>query len=456
MGRNMRAVGIIRVSKVAGREGDSFASPALQSERINAICAANGWKLVEPPLPELDVSGGKTLAKRPGLSRALYLIEAGKADIMVAAYFDRLFRSLSTQQEVVDRVEQADGQVFSVDMGQVSNATAGQWLTGTLIGTVSEYYRRQTGEKLREAAVRAALRGVYSGPIPLGYVKAADGHLEPDPKLGPVVAEMFSRRADGASLRELCELLREHGVERWPSPVSNLLRSRIYLGEVTYGETVTVGAHPAIVKPDVWRRAQLRHGRAGRKPATARLLTQMGVLRCSGCGRSLSLASSNGMGAAPRYRCLSGGSKSFCAAPVTIKAQVADDAVAQAVRARAAGIRGRGNTADDIQSKIAALDAAQEALDGTLATFQAAGLLAEPKAVARLTELRESRDAKQAGVDLHADADDVLIGADRDWDDLNLDEQRALVAAIVASATVLPNMDRWGDQSARLKFAFKA
>ena len=437
----MRAVGIIRVSKVAGREGDSFASPSVQRGRIEAICETNGWELVDV-LEELDVSGGKSLAKRPGLSIALQLIEARKAEIVVAAYFDRLFRSLSTQGEVVDRVERAGGQVYAVDMGGVSNATAGQWLTGTLIGAISEYYRRQTGEKLREAAVRAATRGVYAGKIPLGYVKGDDGRLEVDPELGPVVTDLFARRTEGASLRELCEILREHGVERWPGPVSKMLRSRIYLGEVTYGETVTTGAHPALVSSEVWRRAQLQHGTAGRKPSDVRLLNRTGVLRCSGCGRTLVLASSNGMGAAPRYRCLSSGSRSFCPSPVTINAAVAEDAVAEATRARVAGIKGRGNAGADGKARQAALRAAQEALDGTLATFQAAGLTAEPGAVERLSEMRRLRDEAQAEVDRYSDTADVVITADADWHLLTLDEQQTIVRAVISSATVLPNTGR--------------
>ena len=84
---------------------------------------------------------------------------------------------------------------------------------------------------------------------PAGYLEAADGRLEVHLESGPIVADLFTRRAEGASLRELCELLREHGPERWPASMSNMLRSRIYLGEVTYGDTVTTDAHPALVTP---------------------------------------------------------------------------------------------------------------------------------------------------------------------------------------------------------------
>jgi DNA invertase Pin-like site-specific DNA recombinase len=431
----MRAVGIIRVSKVAGREGESFASPSVQRQRIESVCKANGWELTKI-LEEMDVSGGKALTQRPGLSGALELVESRKADIVVAAYFDRLFRSLSTQAEVLERLERAGGRVWSVDMGEVSNATAGQWLTGTLIGAISEYYRRQTGEKLREAAVRAAARGVYAGKIPLGYVKGTDGRLEPDPALGPVIGQLFEQRAAGASLRDLCKILREHGVERWPGPVSSLLRSRVYLGEVKYGKTVTTDAHPALVSPDVWRRAQLRQGTAGRKPKAPRLLARLQVLRCSGCGRPMALATGDGS-SSPRYRCLSAGQTAFCPAPVTIRADVAEEAVETLVRQHLAGQTGHNDGAEDAEAKRGALEAAQEALDGALATFQAAGLTAEPAAVERLTRLRTQRDHAQAELDRLADGASVVIDAGTDWNLLTLDERRALIRAVVASAIVV-------------------
>jgi hypothetical protein len=46
MSRQRRAVGIIRVSRVAGREEEAFASPAMQRERIEAACARDGLRLL--------------------------------------------------------------------------------------------------------------------------------------------------------------------------------------------------------------------------------------------------------------------------------------------------------------------------------------------------------------------------------------------------------------------------
>jgi DNA invertase Pin-like site-specific DNA recombinase len=82
----------VRVSQTNGRDGDSFASPGEQRDRIRAACERDGLVLLDV-IDELDVSGGTPLASRDGLRRAVESVEASEADVIVAAYFDRLVRS---------------------------------------------------------------------------------------------------------------------------------------------------------------------------------------------------------------------------------------------------------------------------------------------------------------------------------------------------------------------------
>src|SRR5205823_8042791 len=103
--------------------------PNTQLGRISDACARERYRLIDS-LEELDVSGGLPLAERPGLRRAVEAVEAGRADVIMVAYFDRLMRSLKVQQEVVDRVEAAGGEVLTVDFGKLTNGTAVERLTG--------------------------------------------------------------------------------------------------------------------------------------------------------------------------------------------------------------------------------------------------------------------------------------------------------------------------------------
>ena len=64
------------------------------------------------------------------------------------------------------------------------------------------------------------------------------------------------RAEDGASWREIARYLTEPGVptisgKPWaPNSARSVLRSRVYLGELRRGDSVKVGAHPALVPHD--------------------------------------------------------------------------------------------------------------------------------------------------------------------------------------------------------------
>jgi DNA invertase Pin-like site-specific DNA recombinase len=77
-----RAVGVVRVSRVGDREGERFVSPSEQAERIRTACERDGLTLIDT-IEGLDVSGGAALEKRHGLRRAVEMVEAGMADVVV-------------------------------------------------------------------------------------------------------------------------------------------------------------------------------------------------------------------------------------------------------------------------------------------------------------------------------------------------------------------------------------
>ena len=113
-----------------------------------------------------------------------------------------------------------------------------------MMGAVFQYFAEVTGEKVTAAQARAVARGVLpNSRIVPGYTRGEDGVLVVGPELAPVVREVFQRRDRGAPIVELQAFLLERGIERSVAGVASMLRSRMYLGEIHFGELHNTHAH---------------------------------------------------------------------------------------------------------------------------------------------------------------------------------------------------------------------
>ena len=111
------------------------------------------------------------------------------------------------------------------------------------------------------------------------WLRPPDGTLSPDPKTVPIVQRAFQMRADGAPITQIRAMLKSHGVERSPRGVQVMLASRVYLGEVHFGDLSNLHAHEPIIDRELWERVQRRKIPRGRKTPSNFLLARLGVLR---------------------------------------------------------------------------------------------------------------------------------------------------------------------------------
>ena len=187
-----RDVVVVRVSERGDREDEHFHSPEVQVEAARRWAKDRGDRLVASPIPEIDVSGKLPLSRRPGLLAAIEMIEGGRADQLVVAYFDRLVRSLKVQLEVIERVERAGGEIFALDHGKLTNVTAAQRLSTNMLGSVFQYFAEITGERVTAAQARAVARGVYPHPkIPVGVCARRERRTGVEPAAAKVVVQEF-------------------------------------------------------------------------------------------------------------------------------------------------------------------------------------------------------------------------------------------------------------------------
>ena len=426
-----RAIGIVRVSQPKGREGESYSTPKDQRERIEQTCAENGWRLIEVH-DEQEVSGNALLDKRPGLSQAVTAVMTGSAEVIVGAHTERLWWNHEVRAQVLRLVEAAGGQVWSSDEGRLSNGSAADEFSGTVRTAADRLSRQQNAEKSRTAVQRAINRGVIPYPdVPPPFRLTDDGKLETVPELVPVVLDALRMRADGESIEKVRAFLAEHGIRRSYHGVQSMLSSRLLLGEVHFGSfTPNLDALPAIVDPDVWRRAQRTKAMPGRRAKSERLLARLGVLRCEGCDARMVVGSSN-HSTYPTYRCPPNGD---CSRHVTVSATLVEGIVVAETRRLLADVQGAASAVEEANHAAVELDRAQHELDGAIRAFSI--LPGEAAATERLAEFAAARDEAQERADSLAGTRTALSVSVGDWDRLTLDERRGLIRATIAKVTV--------------------
>jgi DNA invertase Pin-like site-specific DNA recombinase len=451
-----RAIGIVRVSRF---HEDTAHSPEAQVRALLALAERRGWSLApedirdENDIANGNVSGSADLSDRPGLGPAVEAIERHEAQVICAENFDRFFRDLDVQREVIRRVEAAGGRMETVG-GEISHVTATGELRANIEGSVAQYVRRSAMERSRAAVAIA----IEQGKIPWhriapGYIRGEDGKLTPDPAVAPAILAAFKLRASGKTVATVRAYLAEHGVSRSYHGTGHILRDHVYRGEIHFGTYApNLKAHKAIIDEDLFERVQAISLPRGRRAQSERLLARLEVLRCSGCGGRMVVGTQTRRNGDRYtfYRC--GAVRADCGARQTIGADIVEGVVAEALREALANVEGRASVEENTRRADEAADAAQRQLD---AAVRVLADFTDASAVARLAELRQTRDATLAEQErLRGQSAVLTISAAADWDRLTLSEHRALISAVVDRVTVGP-VAEVGRGAGRVEVLFK-
>lgn len=310
--------GYIRVSRVAGREGDSFISPQVQRERIEAWARSQGAEI--DWYEELDASGGDR--SRAQWQAALESCERGETGGVVVAKLDRFARSAKDAFEAFERLEDAGARFVSVEDGFDDSTHMGKFARGILT-LLAQLERTRLTESWDTAARRAVDDGVHVAPTPFGYQrKARRVPLEVDPKEGPLVAKAFQARINGDSWLDIARLL---GMSK--SGALSLLRNTVYLGWAKGPNgAINKGAHPALVTQEMFDAVQPHEPIAPRDGSIAKHARLKGLCKCASCGSTMSIVG-NGKKGNVSYYCRKHSAKGECQDPAVVSAKRVEDFV---------------------------------------------------------------------------------------------------------------------------------
>lgn len=154
----------------------------------------------------------------------------------------------------------------------------------------------RTGERVRDAMRRKAIKGEVLGRLPYGYRIGPRRRLAPEPDEAEVVRSIFQLyTSQGLGIRLIARWLNEHGYStrrggKWSMvTIRDILRNRVYLGTYERFGVRVPGSHPSIISPSDFRRAEdrltRRRSTGERRQRIPFLLS--GLLQCGYCGNHM-------------------------------------------------------------------------------------------------------------------------------------------------------------------------
>lgn len=383
-----RAIRYGRVSATMGR-GEDLTSPELQDTVTADYCRRRGYQSVEW-LVDVDRTG-RSWSRRQ-VEHCVRMVEQGLADVIVVPRWSRFTRNLRDYVIQTARIEAAGGRIESA-LEETDPATAAGLLQRDLFAILAQWESRKLGEQWKETHERRRREGLpHEGFPKLGYSYEGKRYA-PDPKTAPVMVDLYQRYVAGQGFEALAIHLERLGMlsprtgVRWTARgvkymmdtgfAAGLLHTGGYPGPdgKKVPDGYLPGAHEAIVGKRLWQ--QYLRARARRTTTPPRLLapTSMlaGLVRCGGCGESMSMRSDRHAGPGYAYSCR----RKECPAQCWVRRAAVELAVEEWLREYSGDVEKRRSGAAAYRAAVTSAKIDRRRL--------AADLAAVERAVAKLT-----------------------------------------------------------------------
>lgn len=429
-----------------------------QLKDCRAEAERRGWHVAEEYVDD-DVSAYSGKA-RPAYRRMLDHIRSQERDAVIVWHLDRLHRRPIELEEFVQAC--AIGRVTDVVTlyGDVNLASGDGLLMARLLSAVaaseSDAKSRRTRRKMQELA-EAGLP--HSGGVrPFGFNADRMTHNATEAE---AIREVVARFIAGESIVSLVKWLDENQIRTvtgkpWRSPtLRNILKSPRNAGLSEYrGQVVGPAAWPPIITAEQHARAvAILDDPSRRTNRSARRYLLSGLLRCGLCDGKLWSMSRHEYDAR-RYLCRSGPDFGGCG-KITVTAPPLEHLISQAVLMRldspelTAALDGR-RRADATSAALSEEIASDEAQLAELSSLWARKSITTNewtvarKSIESRLQANRRRQASMTGtsvLDGHVGNSTALHSQ---WDNLNLNRQRAIVAAVLDHAVIHPATKRGG------------
>lgn len=412
------------------------------------------WRL---GVPYEDVGSASKYQRKRRLDfeRLIADLTAGTFDARVMILWEgsRGSRKVSEWAHLLELIAAVDNRIWvTTDRRLYDPSTPRDWKTLMEDAVESEYEARKTSRRTRRSSNANADAGTFSGGRrPFGY--EADG-VTVNKDEATIIRRCVKLAIAGRSIRTLAAELNRAGVKTtagndWScGPLKQMLTSARIVGKrVHHGVVVGDAAWPAIIDEATHKRlVAIVATRApiGRRGRTTWLLT--GLLRCSRCGANLQ-ADTDRHGIR-RYVCRAGPGQKGCGR-LGIRAENVEELLGDLATERLADVEARRHAAvgPDDSDELAALDEIA-AMRVEAADDRALGVAKGGISRGAYNDLVAGLDRRQAMIEaaLAGKVRDVapldFVAAEgfvgRAWSDLDVDDRRHVLDALIDHVTVAP------------------
>ena len=198
---------------------------------------------------------------RPQFQKMIKDSAKGLFDVVIVWKLDRFARNRYDSAHYKALLRKNGVRVVSATE-PISEDSTGILLESLLEG-YAEFFSVELGEKVVRGMTENALKNKYNGGIiPMGYLIDCDQHFQVDPSTAPIITEVFTRYADGATVAEIVAVLTERGIRSvrggpiTHNIVTTMLKNKRYIGELRYREIVNPDGIPPIITKELFARVQ--------------------------------------------------------------------------------------------------------------------------------------------------------------------------------------------------------
>lgn len=256
-----------------------------------------------PHVEVVDMFRESQSAKKPGrpiFEKMLTRVDQGEAQGIITWNPDRLARNALDGARIIDLLDRGKLKDLKFSTFSFENSPQGKLMLFTLFG-FSKYYVDSLSENIKRGNRSKAERGWRPSRPPIGYLHdPATKTTVPDPDRFDLVRQMFGLMLSGAhSPRSVHRIAKKEwglrtlrrksqgGALLNISSVNVILRNPFYAGVFKWEGQMVAGRHEPMISLQEFERVQEVFRRPGQRRPQHKSFPFTGILRCGGCGLSI-------------------------------------------------------------------------------------------------------------------------------------------------------------------------